>query len=76
MAVVTVEDTGYGIPESLQKRLFQPFYRAKTDETEHIEGTGLGLHLVKNIVERHNGQMIVHSVYGKGSIFGFMLPIA
>lgn len=70
-----VVDNGYGIPEDRQERLFQPFYRAKTKETEDIDGTGLGLHLVKNIVERHDGEMIFNSVYGQGSTFGFRLPL-
>jgi len=69
-----VSDNGYGIPEKLQKNLFNPFYRAKTKETRKIGGTGLGLHLVKNIVERHNGSIYFESEYGKGSTFGFMLP--
>lgn len=71
-----VVDTGFGIPEELQARLFEPFYRARTDETRSIEGTGLGLHLVKNIIERHGGQMIFSSVYGQGSTFGFRLPLS
>jgi PAS domain S-box-containing protein len=70
----TVCDTGYGIPESRQERLFQPFYRAKAEGTEHIEGTGLGLHLVKSIIERHGGTIIFESTYGEGSTFGFHLP--
>ncbi len=69
-----VIDDGYGVPEGQQGRLFQPFFRAKTKETKHIEGTGLGLHLVKNIIERHNGRMFFQSVYGQGSTFGFDLP--
>lgn len=72
-ATFEVEDTGIGIPEDQQARLFQPFFRASSPETNGIEGTGLGLHLVKNIVERHGGQMRFHSVYGKGSCFGFRL---
>ncbi len=75
-AVLEVSDTGYGIPEEMQARLFQPFFRARSHETRHIEGTGLGLHLVKNIIERHNGRLYVHSVYGEGSTFGFELPLA
>lgn len=75
-AAFKVVDTGYGIPNEMQARLFQPFYRARTDETSDIEGTGLGLHLVKNIVERHNGTMIFSSVYGQGSTFGFRLPLS
>jgi PAS domain S-box-containing protein len=71
-----VHDTGYGIPENRQNRLFEPFYRTKTDETATIEGTGLGLHLVKNIVERHHGEIVFSSTYGQGSTFGFRLPPA
>jgi signal transduction histidine kinase len=72
--IFEVIDTGYGIPEDMQSRLFQPFYRAKTRETANIEGTGLGLHLVKNIIERHNGRMIFRSRYKEGSTFGFQIP--
>jgi signal transduction histidine kinase len=75
-AFFEVEDDGYGIREEHQARLFQPFYRARTSDTASIEGTGLGLHLVKNIVERHNGVMRFKSVYGQGSTFGFALPLA
>ncbi len=74
--LVKVVDTGYGIPEDQQASLFQPFFRARSDETINIDGTGLGLHLVKNIIERHSGSMIFQSVYGKGSTFGFKMPIA
>lgn len=75
-AIFEVKDTGYGIPQEHQANLFQPFYRAITKETKTIRGTGLGLHLVKRIVERHNGQMRFSSVYGQGSTFGFELPLA
>ncbi len=74
-AVLRVIDTGYGIPEAMQQRLFSAFYRAPTQESRNIEGTGLGLHLVKNIVERHHGRVLFHSEYGKGSTFGFALPL-
>jgi PAS domain S-box-containing protein len=74
--VFRVQDTGYGIPPERQARLFEPFYRPKTAETAHIEGTGLGLHLVKNIIERHHGQMLFESIYQQGSSFGFSLPFA
>jgi signal transduction histidine kinase len=75
MVVFEVEDTGYGIPAEQQAKLFEPFYRAQTGETESIEGTGLGLHLVQNIVTRHNGKMRFHSEYGVGSTFGFVMPL-
>jgi PAS domain S-box-containing protein len=71
-----VRDTGYGVPDDQQERLFSPFFRARTIETRFIEGTGLGLHLVKNIILRHEGEMMFESVYGKGSVFGFDIPLA
>ena len=75
-AVFEVIDNGYGIPFEQQSRLFQPFYRAKTPETSGVEGTGLGLHLVKSIVQRHAGRMIFSSRYMEGSTFGFQIPSA
>ncbi len=74
-AQISIIDTGYGIPDNQKESLFAPFFRVQTRETRNIEGTGLGLHLVKNIIERHNGKMIFDSVYGEGSTFGFTLPI-
>lgn len=74
-AVLEVVDNGYGIPEDMQQRLFQPFFRARSADVSHIEGTGLGLHLVKNVIERHNGTLDFHSVHGQGSTFGFRLPL-
>jgi two-component system phosphate regulon sensor histidine kinase PhoR len=70
-----VTDTGYGISEDRQKNLFQRFYRAKEPGTEHIEGTGLGLSLVKTIIERSEGEVWFTSKVGKGSTFGFWLPL-
>lgn len=75
-ARIRVIDNGFGIPEDKQERLFQPFYRAKTQETESIQGTGLGLHLVKNIIERFSGTLVYKSVYKQGSTFGFDIPIS
>jgi PAS domain S-box-containing protein len=73
--IYEVRDTGYGIPPELQDQLFRPFSRARSPEVAHIEGTGLGLHLVKSIVERHQGTILFRSVHGKGSTFGFRLPL-
>lgn len=70
-----VQDNGYGIPEERQKRLFQRFYRAHAPGTERISGTGLGLSLVKTIVERHGGQVWFRSTYNVGSTFGLWLPL-
>jgi PAS domain S-box-containing protein len=75
-ARVRVVDNGYGIPDDKQERLFQPFYRAKMQETESIQGTGLGLHLVKNIVERFEGTLVFKSTHKVGSTFGFDIPLS
>ncbi len=75
-AIFAVRDTGMGVPEEYRAGLFRPFYRVKTQETKDIDGTGLGLYLVKGIIERHNGTMLFESEHGKGSLFGFQLPLA
>jgi len=72
---VEVEDTGYGISEESLPRIFDKFYRATDhEEIREISGTGLGLSLVKEIIELHGGRVIVKSELGKGSTFGFILP--
>jgi len=69
----TVRDTGVGISETDQARLFERFY--KSDKARHSEGTGLGLAITKHIVQLHGGQISVESVLGEGSAFRFSLPI-
>ena len=74
--VATVSDTGCGIkPEDLAK-LFQEFYRANDPVNQRVRGTGLGLALVKRIVEAHQGRIWVTSEPGKGSTFFVSLPAA
>ncbi len=70
-----VIDNGNGVPEAEQGHLFQPFFRAKNSRSKQVEGTGLGLYLVKNIVERHRGEIIFKSTEGEGSTFGFKIPV-
>jgi len=73
--VVRVTDDGIGIPAEALPQLFDKFFRVDNTETREISGTGLGLALVKQIVEAHGGQVRVESAPGKGSTFSFSLPI-
>lgn len=73
--VVTVTDTGMGVPASEQKRLFTKFFRATNARKQRPDGTGVGLFLAKKVVLAHGGSMIFESEEGKGSTFGFRLPI-
>ncbi|MCA9741156.1 MAG: HAMP domain-containing protein [Deferribacteres bacterium] len=73
--VTEIEDNGYGISAESLPRIFDKFYRAADNEAvREISGTGLGLSLVKEIVELHGGRVTVKSTLGKGSTFGFILP--
>jgi two-component system, OmpR family, phosphate regulon sensor histidine kinase PhoR len=69
-----VEDNGYGMSLDEQKGLFKEFYRVRSAATAHTTGTGLGLSLVKWIIEAHNGRIWVKSENGAGSTFFVELP--
>jgi two-component system NtrC family sensor kinase len=72
---VAVQDDGIGIPAEAMPRLFEKFYRVKSAETDDITGSGLGLSLVKSIVEKHQGRIWVESQHGHGSKFTVVLPV-
>lgn len=72
--VVSVADHGVGIPRDAIPKLFSKFFRVNQPQTKNIGGTGLGLALVKEIVEAHQGRVWVESELGKGSTFYFSLP--
>jgi signal transduction histidine kinase len=74
--IVSVRDTGFGIPESEIPNVFKKFYRIKNDASRGIPGNGLGLYIVKQMVEAHSGQIWVESKLNEGSTFSFSLPLA
>jgi two-component system phosphate regulon sensor histidine kinase PhoR len=69
-AIIWVQDNGMGISEENQKKIFQPFFRVKRDK----EGTGVGLSIVKKIIEKNGGKLWVESNPGNGSTFFFTIP--
>lgn len=74
--ITHIEDNGFGIPKEAQAKIFQKFYRVQTEETSDIQGTGLGLFIVKQLVEKMNGRIWFVSEQGKGATFSFSLPLA
>jgi PAS domain S-box-containing protein len=72
---VSIADQGLGIPADQLPKMFGKFSRVKAKGFENIPGTGLGLNMVKNLVELHGGKIWVDSEYGKGSTFTFTLPV-
>lgn len=72
----SVADTGIGIAKAEQERLFTPFYRAESHRVHGIAGSGLGLSIVKGLVEMHGGKLWFESVEGVGTTMYFTLPIA
>lgn len=75
-AVVSVSDTGRGIPADDLPRIFDRFYRVDRSRSREAGGTGLGLAIAKHIVEAHGGRIAVRSRLGRGSVFSFTLPLA
>jgi two-component system NtrC family sensor kinase len=72
--VVQVSDNGLGIPAEEQSRIFDKFYRVESEDVTGIDGVGLGLAIVRSIVDRHDGRVWVESNPGEGSTFTFLLP--
>ena len=70
-----VKDNGIGVPKAEQAKLFQKFYRAPNAQKTRPDGTGLGLFLVGRVTKDQGGEIIFESEEGKGSTFGFKLPI-
>ena len=71
---VKIEDTGIGIPEEALPHIFEPFYRVDQSRSRAVGGAGLGLPLVKDIVEKHGGEVTVKSAAGEGPTFILRFP--
>jgi signal transduction histidine kinase len=71
---IDITDTGCGIPEEALEKIFEEFYRVDNPINQETKGTGLGLALVKRIVQTHNGKIWVKSKVGNGSTFSFTIP--
>ena len=74
-AIVSVKDSGIGIPKDEQKNLFKRFWRASTAKKRNISGIGLGLHISNQIIKSHNGKLWLISDTNKGSTFTFSVPL-
>ncbi|MCY1044918.1 ATP-binding protein [Corallococcus sp. bb12-1] len=73
-AVLTVQDTGVGIPEEELPRVFERFYRVRVTQGRSHEGTGIGLALVQELVKLHGGTVAVESRFGEGTTFTLRMP--
>ena len=75
MAILKVQDTGVGIPESACAHIFERFYRVDKARSRKSGGSGLGLAIVRSLVERNNGTITLSSVVGEGSVFTVTFPV-
>jgi signal transduction histidine kinase len=73
--MLSVADTGIGIPQTELKRVFEPFYQLKQPEVQEVTGMGMGLAVVKELVELHQGRVWVESMPGEGSVFQVAVPL-
>jgi signal transduction histidine kinase len=74
--ILWVEDHGEGIPASEHEKIFERFYRPGSELRRQTQGVGIGLSIVKHIVEAHGGQVLVRSAVGQGSRFTIELPVS
>jgi signal transduction histidine kinase len=75
MLVISIRDQGLGIAKEDQDKIFRRFFRAGEGLSQTVKGSGIGLTIVKQIVDAHHGKVMVESSFGKGSIFTVKLPI-
>lgn len=75
-AIIQVEDSGIGIPESSYEQIFERFYREDKSHSREIGGTGLGLSIARNVILMHRGSITVSSVLGEGTVFTVKIPLS
>ena len=74
---ITIQDLGIGIPADQQKLIFDRFYRIDNALSRNTQGAGLGLYIVRSIIEAHNGEIWIEgSEPGHGTTFAFTLPLS
>ena len=73
--IVSISDSGVGIPESEQERIFERFYRVNNRLTRATSGAGLGLYICRIIVEAHGGLIWAGNRVRQGSVFSFSIPV-
>ena len=73
--IVSIQDFGIGIAKEFHGKIFQRFFRVTGADEKTFPGMGIGLHICKEIISRHGGEMWVESEKGKGATFSFSLPI-
>lgn len=74
-ACVSVKDFGIGIDNADLEKIFDPYFRSENAKQKKIDGTGLGLPIVKHIVEKHSGKILLESTPGQGSVFTLCFPV-
>lgn len=72
---ISVADSGYGIPKNQQEKIFEKLFRADNVRKMEVEGTGLGLYIIKEVTEKIGGAIWFNSIEGKGTTFYVIIPI-
>ena len=75
LAEIVVRDSGHGIPAESLRKIFEPYFTTKTADTQGQGGTGLGLAMVREVIEAHQGRIRVESTVGQGTTFTLKLPL-
>lgn len=75
LAEIVVRDSGHGIPADSLRKIFEPYFTTKTADAQGQGGTGLGLAMVREVIEAHHGRIRVESTVGQGTTFTLKLPL-